>query len=294
LEKMLDNTHRIYGRRSFARSFLARAVPAAVGIALLACCIPRTAAILNGEGLTLYRNGQYDRAYASFSEAIALSPDSAELYFNRAAADEKLARLRDADADYTKAIELDPEYREAYLGRGGLSLTRRRYEAAREDLTSAIEISPGDPTAYLERGRTLQRLDRPDEALADFDAAVKLSPKDPAPLIWRARFFFENGDFDRALADLDTAIPLDSKSPEPYLWRGVVYEYGLADTAAALDSYSRAVGADPKDPYVRNYRGNLLRKLGRTEEALSDFSAICRMGYPFGCWQYQWIIDGQR
>jgi tetratricopeptide (TPR) repeat protein len=261
---------------------------------ILAACIPRTAAILNREGLTLYRHGQYDRAYESFTKAITLSPDSAELYCNRAAADRKLAHFRDADADYTEAIELDPGYLEAYLGRGDLSLARHRYEAARADLTSAIEISPYDPAAHLKRGRALQQLNRTDEALADFDAAVRLSPNDPDPLIWRGRLFFENGDYDRALADLNAAVALAPTSPEPYLWRGVVYEYGLADTAGALDSYDRAVRTAPKDPYVRNYRGNLLRKLGRTKEALSDFSVICRMGYPFGCWQYQWIIDEQR
>ncbi len=267
--------------------------------ALLACvvavgCIPRTAVSLNRTGLDYYRQGHYENAYESFSEAIVLRPDSAEFYYNRATAAEKLVRLGDADADLTKAIALHPGYVEAYRLRGDLSFARRRYEAARADWTSVIDLSPNSADAYRNRGQALERLDRIDDAAADFDRAVLLSPQDPAALISRGRFYFRTGRFDRAVADFTAAASLDSKSDQAYLYRGVVYEYGFSRFEEALDDYNRAVDNAPKDPYVRNYRANLLRKLGKTNEAREDFSAICRMGYPFGCWQYDWLTNETR
>jgi tetratricopeptide (TPR) repeat protein len=267
---------------------------AALASIIYAGCVPRTAALLNKAGLDQFRHEDYELAYKSFSDAIALSPDTAEVYYNRAGAAEKLARVRDANADLTKAIELDPEYIEAYLRRADLSFARRRYESARADWSSVISLSPRNADAYHGRARSLERLDRIDEAVADFDRAVLLSPEDPGPLISRGRFYFSAGNFDRALADLTSAASLSPQSTEAYLYRGVVYEYGLLRLEEALSDYTRAVENSPKDPYVRNYRANLLRKLGRTREALSDFSEICRTGYPFGCWQYDWLTDETR
>jgi tetratricopeptide (TPR) repeat protein len=261
---------------------------------IAAGCIPRTALTLNRTGLDYYQRGYYENAYESFSVAIGLRPDSAELYYNRANAAEKLARIKDADADFTKAIELDPGYTDAYMHRGGLSFTRRHYEAARADWSSVIGLSPDSPDAYLKRGEALERLDRIAEAGADFDRAVLLTPREPPALISRGRFYFRTGRFDHAVADLTAALTLSPESAQAYLYRGVVYEYGLSQFEAALTDYDRAVDNAPQDPYIRNYRANLLRKLGRTKDALKDFSEICRMGYPFGCWQHDWLTDETR
>lgn len=266
----------------------------AIAVLISAGCAARTATLLNKTGLEQYRNERYDQAYKSFSDAIALSPESAELYYNRAGSAEKLARLRDAQADLTKAIELEPEYVDAYIRRADLSFDRSRFESARADWSSVLVLSPDNGGAYLGRARTLERLERTDEARADFDRAVILSPGDSVPLISRGRFFFGIGNFEQALADLTSAASISPKSPEPYLYRGVVYEYGLLRPDEALANYTRAVEISPKDPYVRNYRASLLRKLGRTKEALADLSVICRMGYPFGCWQYDWLINEKR
>lgn len=266
-----------------------------LSISLLAAgCIPRTAALLNRAGLEQYRHERYEEAYNSFSEAIALSPDWPQAYVNRATAAEKLARIKDADADLTRAIELDAGYTEAYLLRGDLSFARRRYEHARADWSAALALAPGNAAIYQKRGGALAQLGRTDEAVADFDRAVALSPNDPEPLICRGRFYFETGRFDRAVADFTSAARLAPDTFQPYLYRGLVYEYGLLATKEALADYSRAVKNAPGDPYVLNYRANLLRKLGRSADALADFSAICRMGYPFGCWQYDWLIDETR
>ena len=281
-------------RSNRMKGLVSRGLFSVIVLTLLVGCVPRTAVVLNRAGLNYYRHGQYEKAYESFSKAISLSPDSAETYYNRAGAAEKLARFKDAGADFTKAIELDPGYVEAYLGRGDLSFSRNHYEAARTDWSSVIEISPNNAEAFRKRGQALERLDRADEATSDFDRAVALAPKEPAALISRGLFYFRTGRFEKALADFTAAALLDPKSPEPYLRRGIVYEYGLSDYTEALDEYDRAVKIDPEDPFMRNNRGNLLRKLGKTEEALADFSAICRMGYPFGCWQYDWLINETR
>jgi tetratricopeptide (TPR) repeat protein len=292
-ETGLDDPIRPSQRRRILR-IAAPLLCTAFALLIVSGCAARSAAVLNRTGLEQYRHEQYDQSYKSFSEAIALSPSSADLYYNRAGAAEKLARLRDADADFTKAIEIEPEYVDAYRSRADLSFSRRRFESSRADWSFVISLASADAEAYCGRARALERLDRTDEALADFDRAVLLSPGDSGVLISRGQFYFRTARYDRALADLTSAAALSPKSPEAYLCRGMLYEYGMSRPGEALTDYTRAVELSPNDARALNYRANLLRKLGMTKEALADFAAICRMGYPFGCWQYDWLTDETR
>ena len=60
------------------------------------------------QGLCAYRLGQFHDALAAFRTCIALAPDSAECYYNRARVAEALGRSDQAMHDYSRALELDP------------------------------------------------------------------------------------------------------------------------------------------------------------------------------------------
>lgn len=78
----------------------------------LSGCAPskgqQTVDAYNG-GLAYYEKGEFDKAMASFTEAIRIDPKFAEAYNKRGVACQKTFVFYKAQADIAKAKELGPE-----------------------------------------------------------------------------------------------------------------------------------------------------------------------------------------
>jgi serine/threonine protein kinase/Flp pilus assembly protein TadD len=97
-------------------------------------------------GLCAYRRQGYDDAVTSYSVCIALAPDSAECYHNRALAHAARGQPERARADYDRALQLDPALSAAALNRGVLNLRQKRLPEATTDLERALKLG-ADPSA---------------------------------------------------------------------------------------------------------------------------------------------------
>ncbi len=60
------------------------------------------------QGVCAFRRGRYDEALGAFRICVALAPDRAECYYNRALALAALKRNAEADRDFNRARTLDP------------------------------------------------------------------------------------------------------------------------------------------------------------------------------------------
>ena len=92
------------------------------------------------KGKTCFDKGEFDAAIASFTEAIRLKPDYAEVYCARGAVYGMKGDSDKAIADFTEAIRLDPKLAVAYQDRG--RPTRRKSEKAKaeEDFAQAKKL----------------------------------------------------------------------------------------------------------------------------------------------------------
>jgi tetratricopeptide (TPR) repeat protein len=79
-------------------------------------------------------------ALAQFDEAIRLSPELAEIYFNRATLYEQLHLSEKALADFDQAIRSDPGFANAYKRRAAIYSGEGRADEARRDLAKAREL----------------------------------------------------------------------------------------------------------------------------------------------------------
>jgi tetratricopeptide (TPR) repeat protein len=70
------------------------------------------------EGNAAYLAGGFDKAIASFNEAIRLHPDDASAFNSRGNAYAHKGNLYRAIADYNEAIRLKPNYAQAFCNRG--------------------------------------------------------------------------------------------------------------------------------------------------------------------------------
>lgn len=111
---------------------------------------------------------------------------------------------------------------------------------------------------------------------------------------WRAYALYSAGSWREALTMLEELIGKEGVPAEAWwlragLMRGV---HGDFDPRV-LSAYDEALVHDPSNPYVRVERADILRSLGRTEDARSEYEAVmaqtvesalrCEVAFKLGC-----------
>ena len=142
------------------------------------------------QGSCAYRMEQFqDALRAAFRTCIALAPDSAVCYYNRARAAEALGRFDQAFGDYSRAPgRRHPDFSPAFLNRGSLAYSNGRHDDAIADFQRALRGELDSRTigliqynlalAFHVRGDSARAIASAREALAHGnDAASSLSDR---------------------------------------------------------------------------------------------------------------------
>jgi tetratricopeptide (TPR) repeat protein len=133
--------------------------------------------------------------------------------------------------------------RKALVDRAGIYELILQFPKAEADLTSALKVLPVDPNLYADRGYFYMRRNRLPDALNDFMSGARLAPD-------RAKFHYGIGRV----------------------------QAGLANFAAAIDSYTDAIAADPKGARAYLSRAEAEVRLGRWVEARADYDRALALG----------------
>ncbi|XP_071570643.1 RNA polymerase II-associated protein 3 isoform X2 [Temnothorax nylanderi] len=94
------------------------------------------------QGNDFVKQKKWDKAIASYSEAIKIFPYDAIFYANRALCYLKQENLYSAEADCTSAIQLDKTYVKAYHRRVTARLGLKQYKEAMDDIQKIAELEP--------------------------------------------------------------------------------------------------------------------------------------------------------
>ena len=165
---------------------------------------------LVGWGIVQLSMSQYSSAVSLLSEAIALDPDNALLYINRAVARAEMidyiasfaqhdrinidsernftGRTRvysydEAIDDLTKAAELAPDVAYIYYNRANLHAYSGDMPAAYEDYTKALELAPYLADAYFNRGLVQIYMKDTQKGVIDLGKAGELGIKEAYEII---------------------------------------------------------------------------------------------------------------
>ena len=125
-------------------------------------------------------SGRTNEAYASASQALALSPDDPDLRIGHAIAALALRRYAEAAQDLTHALALDPRRAEALVLRATAERNLDQLSQARADIDAAAGLDPDDPDGLLERGVIRQRQGDLAGARADWQRAAQLGADTPS------------------------------------------------------------------------------------------------------------------
>jgi len=137
--------------------------------------------------------GNHRGALEDFDQALALNPDSAGTYCDRALVEYALGDSQSALSDLNCAVAMAPLMAVAVLERGSLLYCLGDYTGALHDLNHALRMSPDNADAYYMRGLCLAELGQTDAALTDFKLARK---------------FYEGQNNERGIERADSQISM--------------------------------------------------------------------------------------
>ncbi len=213
---------------------------------------------LEQEGLNAFREGQYDRAIALWSEWRRLSPDLPRPYMLIGDALSRKGDLKGAIREYDRSLELDP---------GQISLVVRRAEfyslmgmpaKARDSLNLYARLFPGNEEILRAQARWLAENNRPEEALALARQLLKRHPDDIEALVLCWRLSREPGE-RRTWIDRLTALADNRRYHLPLgqaIWK---YALTAGEEAGPLHAAVEQIAAHPDDERIAELFGRLRR-----------------------------------
>ena len=228
-------------------------------------------------GLILYQLGHFDRAIASYNLVIQAGPNDV-LHVNRALAYLATGRNKPALQDFGEALRLNPGNLNACLGKGIALSELGQSQLAIEWFNRALELQPGHPATLSNRAIAHFQTGEREKAMDDFRAALARS-KAPSIFTARARCFLSAGNPDEAWYDVKEALHLSPGSPELFELLGEI-EWERGNHEAAIESFSKALEADPKRSSCYFKRSKILVQNHRFYDAASDLYRVIEMD-PF-------------
>jgi tetratricopeptide (TPR) repeat protein len=124
-----------------------------------------------------YKEKDFEKAVEHFSNAIEISPNDAEIHYQRGITYFHLNKLSLALVDFDKAAELDPENPYRYSSRAYIRDACGDTEGAYKDYQVAIKLDPDDAIAHNNLGLIEEKLGYQADAKKRYTKADKLAEK---------------------------------------------------------------------------------------------------------------------
>ncbi|MBM3831284.1 MAG: tetratricopeptide repeat protein [Verrucomicrobia bacterium] len=145
-------------------------------LAMLAGCLPQgPRALLNGE--QLIKEGKFDAAIATLTEATLQLPREAQAWNHLGLANHHAGRTSEALRAYRKALDVDLNLAPARYNLGCLFLEIKQPAAAIAEFTAFTMLQPKRLDGWLLRGRAEMLAQQFEAAERSYRAALALNPK---------------------------------------------------------------------------------------------------------------------
>ncbi len=231
------------------------------------------ASIYSDRGVAKWRLNQTKEAIEDFNQSIQLSPENATVYNNRGNALMDLGHPDEAVKDFDRAIALSPNYGPAYNNRGNARVALGQYNLAFQDFRKAVERMPQSPVPFNGRGTAHAELKRYHAAVRDLSRAIALNTKYVAAYRHRADAYLALGLYREAVADATEVLTLepDTPNPELLLLRARAYA-GDKKLNQALDDLNKVIEEKPELVDAYIERGTVFIGARRFDDAIGDLT----------------------
>jgi tetratricopeptide (TPR) repeat protein len=191
-------------------------------------------------------HGDFAKAIALITEALANDGDNAELYRLRATMQCRAANMKLCLEDASKAVEADTDYAPALLFRALARIDAGQSRDALNDCEATIKLWTAQPQGYNCRGLAHRALRDYDLALADFDGALAKDAKfSLAPFNKGVTYALMNKP-DDAIESFSSAIAINDRYDEAFAQRGKVRIH-KGDVAGARGDFAKALSLNGRN-----------------------------------------------
>ena len=223
-------------------------------------------------------------AIANLSKAIAMSPNEAEFYFQRANAYSENGQAGLALADFDHVILLKPEFLSAYLPRAELRRANDDAAGAVADLDALARIAPEQSDWRFALAEFYAREEKFAQAIAQFDLWIRNHPDDAkmvSALGGRClASAVQNQDLGAGLGDCNAAIRrADKKNPnngQLYAERGLLF-FRQGAYGKALADFEADLKIQPQSAMALYGRGLVKGRTLKSAEADQDIAEAERL-----------------
>lgn len=123
--------------------------------------------------------GRYEASLTASGQALALSPDNAEAWYNRGNTFRVISKTDSALVCFNRAISIDATNYFYFNNRGLTNMMRGDMKSAVEDFTQAQILVPENLLVLMNRSICYLNLNKWSEAIADLDKVLKKDPNYP-------------------------------------------------------------------------------------------------------------------
>jgi cyclophilin family peptidyl-prolyl cis-trans isomerase/Flp pilus assembly protein TadD/ribosomal protein L40E len=226
---------------------------------------PDTADIWNERAQIFTAMGDIEQAMAVYQQSLAIDDEYAQTHLSIGRLYTAQAQWEDAVAAYSRAIELDPDLTEAYGNLGYVYTQMGDMEAALSAYSEAVQSSPRNYLNYQNLAVVYCQMGRLEEAIQTATQALERAPDAQKPALQEFLTQLSQGTAGCIPADIDEIQDLMAEGRE-------LME--AQDWDAAADVYEQLLTLDASNPVVHSALAFIYAKLGNTDRAITENLAV--------------------
>ena len=237
---------------------------------------PRSTAIRQLLGATLFKKGLNEEARVAFRQAIVLDPSSPENYFDLALVDLSENRYRDAVAPLESFVRLDPKKAQGHLLLGRAYHNLNQTAPAIDEFKQAIALEPRLPLAHYHLGYAYQSQGDRKAALEEFEKEMKDNPSFYDSYWLAGDIELDQANFAAAEKFFVNGIQVKPQAYQAHygLGRVLLAEKRFPEAEAELN---KALAANSGHVETHYALARVYHQMGRPEDARREFELCARI-----------------
>jgi tetratricopeptide (TPR) repeat protein len=215
--------------------------------------------ILFNYAKSLTEMGRLDEATKMLNDALAINPDSAEVYDGLGCALLFSGRTTEAIEHFKLAIKYKPDFVPAYNNLAVTLYKRGRNEEAIGYLKQALKLKPNYVKAYLSLGVICNASQKFDEAIKSLNKVLELEPANIIAHSYLYTALAAIGKTDEAIKEVRFVLKVKPNDVEMYRNLGILLEK-KGEITEAIESYRAALKIEPYEINTRQLLDAALKK----------------------------------
>ena len=241
-----------------------------LGAGLSGCNKGETAANLVTEAAAYQKKGDNKAALIQLKNAVAKSPEDAEIRLALAALYTETGDVVSAEKEYRKAMSLGAPPARTLPGLAGALGAQGQFQKLVDE--TEAEAAKGNPALLVNRGNAFLALGEPVKSKAAFEAALAAKPGDGAALLGLSSHAFSQNDLEGGHRFAAEAAAKDPGNPDVWMYQGMLAGR-TGKNAEALAAYDKVLALKPAHRSANVEKAYLQIGMGQFDAAKTSLAA---------------------